>query len=154
MPRLALLSRLGLNEVARAGYPAPFATASGSAPGERMLLFRRRDGTAVRCDGAGDPFGSGGAGARASFFSAGRAIRCPPRIPPSHERKQESTAPMTRMTPPMTVGRRYGKLWNAPDVSDGLVRDSPIRLRNVPAKLSAGLSNTPPRICHQDRDLI
>jgi len=119
--------------------------AASSAPGERRLLFFRRDGTAVRCDGTGEPFGS--SGARGSFFSTERAIRLPPRTPPSHERKQARTAPMRRMIPAITVGRRYGKLWKRPAESGRPIgSDQPMRLRKVPAKLSAGLSKTPPSI--------
>jgi len=68
------------------------------------------EGTAVRVDSAGladrslldlageTPFSG-------SFFSTAKAIREPPRTPPSQDKKQAKTDPVTRMVPAIKVGR-------------------------------------------------
>ena len=67
-----------------------------------MLLLLRTDGTAVSCEGAGE----GGCGANASSFSVERAMRLPPRTPPSQDKKHARTAPVIRSAPAKKVGRR------------------------------------------------
>jgi hypothetical protein len=44
--------------------------------------------------------------AAGSLFSMGRAIRDPPRTPPSHDRKHALMAPQIKMIPAKNVGRR------------------------------------------------
>lgn len=59
-------------------------------------------------DGTGDALLSISAVVAGSIFSAGKAIRDPPRTPPSHDRKQALIAPQIRMIPARKVGSRYG----------------------------------------------
>lgn len=59
-------------------------------------------------DGTGDALLSISAVVAGSIFSAGKAIRDPPRTPPSHDRKQALIAPQIRMIPAKKVGSRYG----------------------------------------------
>ena len=63
----------------------------------------------VACwDGTGDTLLSISLVGAGSVFSAGKAIRDPPRTPPSHDRKQALIAPQIRIIPAKKVGRRYG----------------------------------------------
>lgn len=80
----------------------------GSSAGERIRL---RLFLIVRivacCDGTGDALRSISCpGLTVSVFSMGKVIRDPPRTPPSHDKKQASTAPMSKMMPAKKVGRR------------------------------------------------
>jgi hypothetical protein len=80
-----------------------------SSPGDMMkdLLFLIV--LIVACwDGTGDTLLSISLAVAGSVFSAGKAIRDPPRTPPSHDRKQALIAPQIRMIPAKKVGRRYG----------------------------------------------
>jgi hypothetical protein len=85
-----------------------------SSPGDkrklRLFLIVR---IVACCEGTGDALLSISAGTFAvvdgcSAFSVGRAIRDPPRTPPSQERKQARIAPPIRIIPAKNVGRRYG----------------------------------------------